>query len=51
MSERPGRINAEFHIDAPEPRSEDFRMSAGYAAHCREVSKALLPSHSGLAHA
>jgi len=51
MSERPGRINAEFHIDAPEPRGEDFRMSDGYAAHCREVSKALLPSHSGLAHA
>ena len=51
MSERPGRINAEFRIDAPEPRGEDFRMSAGYAAHCREVSKALLPSYSGLAHA
>jgi NitT/TauT family transport system ATP-binding protein len=48
MSQRPGRINAEFPIDTPEPRVEDFRMSAGYAAYCREVSKALAPSYSGL---
>ena len=51
MSSRPGRINAEFRIDTPEPRVEDFRMSAGYAAYCREVSKALVPSYSGLASA
>jgi NitT/TauT family transport system ATP-binding protein len=51
MSSRPGRISAEFRIDAPEPRVEDFRMSAGYAAYCREVSKALLPSYAGLASA
>jgi NitT/TauT family transport system ATP-binding protein len=51
MSQRPGRINAEFRIDTPEPRVEDFRMSPGYAAYCREVSKALLPSYSGLASA
>ena len=51
MSERPGRINAEFRIDTPEPRAEDFRMSPGYAAYCREVSKALLPAYSGLASA
>jgi NitT/TauT family transport system ATP-binding protein len=49
MSSRPGRINAEFRIDAPEPRGEDFRMSAGYAATCRDVSNALLPSYSALA--
>jgi len=49
MSERPGRINAEFRIDTPEPRVEDFRMSAGYAAYCREVSRALLPSFAGSA--
>ena len=49
MSERPGRINAEFPIDTPGPRVEDFRMSAGYAAYCREVSKALAPSYAGLA--
>jgi NitT/TauT family transport system ATP-binding protein len=49
MSQRPGRISAEFRIDTAEPRSEDFRLSAAYAAYCREVSKALLPSYSGLA--
>ena len=48
MSARPGRISAEFSIDPPEPRGEDFRMSAGYAAYCREVSNALMPSYSGL---
>jgi NitT/TauT family transport system ATP-binding protein len=51
MSSRPGRINAEFSIDTPEPRVEDFRMSAGYAAYCREVSKALMPSYAGPASA
>ena len=51
MSARPGRINAEFRIDPPEPRGEDFRMSAGYAAYCREVSNALMPSYAGLASA
>ena len=49
MTSRPGRISSEFRIDAPEPRVEDFRMSAGYAGYCREVSKALSPSYSGLA--
>jgi NitT/TauT family transport system ATP-binding protein len=51
MSQRPGRINAEFRIDTSEPRVEDFRMSADYAAYCREVSKALLPSYPRLASA
>ena len=41
MTPRPGRISAEFRIDAAEPRSEEFRTSVGYAAHCREVSIAL----------
>jgi NitT/TauT family transport system ATP-binding protein len=41
MTPRPGRISAEFRIDAPEPRTEDFRTSAGYAAQCRDVSIAL----------
>jgi NitT/TauT family transport system ATP-binding protein len=47
MTARPGRINAEFRIDPPEPRGEDFRTSAGYAGYCREVSNALAPSYSG----
>jgi NitT/TauT family transport system ATP-binding protein len=41
MTPRPGRISAEFRIEAAEPRTEDFRTSAEYAAHCREVSTAL----------
>jgi NitT/TauT family transport system ATP-binding protein len=48
MTSRPGRISSEFRIDTPEPRVEDFRMSAGYAGYCREVSKALSPSYTGL---
>jgi NitT/TauT family transport system ATP-binding protein len=49
MTSRPGRLSAEFRIDTPEPRVEDFRTSAGYAEYCREVSKALTPSYAGLA--
>jgi NitT/TauT family transport system ATP-binding protein len=41
MTPRPGRIGAEFVIDAPEPRGEEFRTSADYAAQCRAVSHAL----------
>jgi len=47
MTSRPGRIGAEVRIDAPEPRDEDFRTSAEYAAYCREVSHALTPLHYG----
>jgi NitT/TauT family transport system ATP-binding protein len=41
MTPRPGRLAAEFDIVAAEPRSEEFRTSVEYAAHCREVSIAL----------
>lgn len=41
MTPRPGRLSCEFQISAAEPRSEDFRTSAEYAAHCRDVSAAL----------
>ncbi|HEV7602834.1 MAG TPA: ABC transporter ATP-binding protein [Bradyrhizobium sp.] len=41
MTPRPGRLAAEFRVDAAEPRTEDFRTSVEYAAHCREVSVAL----------
>jgi NitT/TauT family transport system ATP-binding protein len=47
MTARPGRLSAEIHIDAPEPRGEEFRTSADYAGYCREVSNALAPSYSG----
>ncbi len=41
MTTRPGRIAAEFRIDTAEPRGEEFRTSAEYAAHCRGISAAL----------
>ncbi|MDI2106556.1 MULTISPECIES: ABC transporter ATP-binding protein [Bradyrhizobium] len=49
MTARPGRIGAEFRITSPEPRGEEFRTSAEYAAFCREVSSALAPSYAGQA--
>jgi NitT/TauT family transport system ATP-binding protein len=47
MSARPGCISAEFRIDAAEPRTEEFRTSADYAAFCRKVSAALMPAYEG----
>jgi NitT/TauT family transport system ATP-binding protein len=47
MTSRPGRIAAEIRIEAAEPRDEEFRTSADYAAYCRMVSNALAPSYSG----
>lgn len=47
MTPRPGRIVAEISVESPEPRTEDFRTSADYAAYCRKVSKALSPAYSG----
>ena len=47
MTARPGRIAAEFRIEAPEPRQEDFRTSVEYAGYCRVVSNALAPLHQG----
>ena len=40
MTPRPGRISAEFVIAETE-RTEEFRTSAVYTAHCRDVSQAL----------
>ena len=47
MTARPGRLASEFRIATVEPRGEEFRTSAEYAAYCREVSSALAPSYSG----
>jgi NitT/TauT family transport system ATP-binding protein len=47
MTPRPGRIHAEFRIDAAEPRAEDFRTSADYVGYCRKVSQALAPLRQG----
>ena len=41
MAARPGRVVRELTVDAPFPRSEAFRTSADYAAHCRAASDAL----------
>lgn len=41
MTPRPGRISAEYCVDTIEPRDENFRTSAEYAAYCRKVSAAL----------
>ena len=49
MTPRPGSIAAEIPIGTAEPRGEDFRTSAEYAAYCREVSHALTPSYPGRA--
>lgn len=41
MAARPGRVIREVSVDAAYPRTEEFRTSAAYAAHCREASDAL----------
>jgi NitT/TauT family transport system ATP-binding protein len=39
MAARPGRVLDEERIDAPYPRGDDFRVSAGFAGHCRRLSE------------
>jgi NitT/TauT family transport system ATP-binding protein len=41
MTKRPGRIHADIPIEAPYPRTEDYRMSVGYNDYCRRVSALL----------
>ncbi len=41
MTPRPGRIAADLTIDAPYPRTEDFRTSRAYIDQCRQISEAL----------
>ena len=41
MSARPGRIVREVAIDEPFPRSDSFRVSQQFAAHCRALSEVL----------
>jgi NitT/TauT family transport system ATP-binding protein len=47
MTQRPGRTGADVRIETTEPRTEDFRTSAGYGEYCRKVSAALAPSYEG----
>ena len=41
MAARPGRVSADFRVDAPYPRGEEFRTSASYAEWCRQASRRL----------
>jgi NitT/TauT family transport system ATP-binding protein len=41
MAARPGRVVEEIEVTSAYPRDEEFRTSADYASHCREVSHAL----------
>jgi NitT/TauT family transport system ATP-binding protein len=39
MAARPGRVIDEVDIDAPYPRTDAFRLSPEFAAHCQHLSK------------
>lgn len=41
MASRPGRVIRELGVDEAYPRTEEFRTSAEYVAHCRAASEAL----------
>ncbi len=41
MAARPGRVIEEVGVNEPYPRTEIYRTSADYAAHCRDASDAL----------
>ncbi|MDA9441313.1 nitrate ABC transporter ATPase [Bradyrhizobium sp. CCBAU 51745] len=53
LAANPGRIFRTMTIDEPQPRSQEFRDSARFAAYCRELStwlaEASLPSATGAA--
>ena len=38
MAAQPGRIFAEYLVDEPQPRGEEFRLSDRFAVHCRALS-------------
>ena len=41
MGARPGRVIADLPVDAPYPRTRDFRTSTAFARLCRAASDAL----------
>jgi NitT/TauT family transport system ATP-binding protein len=47
MAARPGRVMADFPVDAPYPRDSLFRTSAEYAQLCRVASEALARAIAG----
>ncbi len=50
MAARPGRVIRELAVDEPYPRTEEFRTSTEYVAHCREASEALAAAMEGASH-
>ncbi len=48
MAPRPGRVVADITIDAPYPRTEEFRTSRLCNEYCREVSARLTEAVTGL---
>ncbi len=49
MAPRPGRVVQEIRVDAPYPRTMDFRTSTAYAAHAQVVSQSLAQAMGELA--
>jgi NitT/TauT family transport system ATP-binding protein len=41
MSPRPGRLHAEITIHAPRPRTDNFRSTPEFTAHCTQLSEML----------
>jgi NitT/TauT family transport system ATP-binding protein len=50
MAARPGRVFHELGVDAPYPRTDDFRTSADYITYCRTASETLANAMHGIAH-
>ncbi|MEM1315652.1 MAG: ABC transporter ATP-binding protein [Pseudomonadota bacterium] len=50
MAARPGRVIRELAVDEPYPRTEAYRTSADYAAHCRAASEALAEAMGDVPH-
>jgi NitT/TauT family transport system ATP-binding protein len=46
MSQGPGRIVDEVHIDEPQPRGDEFRMSTRFAGYCSQLSRLLAGTNS-----
>lgn len=47
MSPRPGRFLSEVRVDAPFPRTDDFRATPEFAAHCVQLSRTLGSAMAG----
>jgi NitT/TauT family transport system ATP-binding protein len=48
MAARPGRVVADVVIDAPYPRTEEFRTSPLFNEYCREISARLTEAVTGI---